>query len=152
MPTNKGCLPAAVKFLAARDHSEQELRRKLLRRYDAAEIDAAITTLKNRGYLDDSALAGRLAARYIEDGEYGRFGIRVRLTGKGLPAAAVDAALAGYDVSAEYERAAALAKRQFRAATAADIPRVGRFLAARGFAADTVTKVLARIFDYSEYD
>ena len=150
--SNKGCLPTAVKFLAVRDHSEQDLRRKLFRRFDAAEIDAAIAILKSRGYLDDASLAGRLAARYIEDGEYGRFGIKVRLTGKGLPADAVDAALAGYGADAEFERAAALVRRQFRAATAADVPRVGRFLAARGFSVDTIKKVLSRGFGYCEDD
>jgi regulatory protein len=152
MPPNKGCLPAAVKFLAARDHSEQDLRRKLLRRYDAAETDAAIAVLKARGYLDDRALAHRLAARYVEEGQYGRRGIQARLTGRGLPADAVDAALAGYDAAGEYERAAALIRRQFRTAKANDTARAGRFLAARGFAAETITALLSRVFGYGEND
>jgi DNA-binding response OmpR family regulator len=58
MAANKGCLPAAVKLLANRDHSERELRQKLLRRYGAVrdvtvfadlEINAAERTVKKGG-------------------------------------------------------------------------------------------------------
>ncbi len=152
MATSKGCLPTAVKLLAARDHSEHDLRRKLSRRFDEADIDAAVAILKTRGYLDDAALARRQASRYIADGGHGRIGIIARLEGRGLPAEAIDAALAGYDTDGEYERAAALVKRQFPWAAVADAPKVGRFLAARGFAAETITTLLGRVFDYYEGD
>ncbi len=148
MAPSKGCLPAAVKFLATRDHSEQELRRKLGRSYDREEIDAAVAVLKARGYLDDAALTRRLAARYIEEGQYGRLGIRARLEGRGLPPAAVDAALEEFTDTRECELAVALIGRRFPQATAADIPKAGRFLAARGFAADTITTALGRVFGY----
>ncbi len=147
---NKACLPAAVKLLAARDHSEQELRRKLLRRYDAAEIDAAVAVLKTRHYLDDTALTGRLAARYAAGGQHGLYGIKAKLREHGLPAAAIDAALAGYDAAREYEWAAALCRKRFTDAAAGDIPKAGRFLAARGFAAETITRVLRNMYDYDE--
>ncbi|MDT8901375.1 regulatory protein RecX [Anaeroselena agilis] len=145
---SRACLPAAVKLLAARDHSEQELRRKLLRRYGGEETDAALAVLKARGYLNDDYLAGRLAARYIEDGQHGRLGIRRRLMERGLSKTAVDAALAGYDPSGEYDRAIALAARRFPRATAADAPKVGRFLAARGFDGETVLAVLRHAYGY----
>ncbi len=148
MPSNRACLPAAVKLLAARDHSEQELRRKLLRCYGEEEIAAAVAVLKARGYLDDDALVGRLAAKCIEDGQHGRLGIRRRLMERGLPKAAIDAALAGYDLAADYDRAAALAARRFPDGTAADAPKVGRFLAARGFDGETVLAVLRQVYGY----
>lgn len=148
MASSKACLPAAVKLLAVRDHSEQELRRKLLRRYTPEEIDAAIAILKARGYLNDEALAGRLAARCIDDGQHGRLGIRRRLMERGLPKAMIDDALAGYDPAADYERAAALAARKFPEGEAADAPKVGRFLAARGFDGETVLAVLRRLYGY----
>ncbi|MDR7865542.1 MAG: regulatory protein RecX [Sporomusaceae bacterium] len=148
MASNKACLPAAVKLLAARDHSEQELRRKLLRRYDPEETDAAIAVLKARGYLNDAALAGRLAAKCIDDGQHGRLGIRRRLIERGLPKTLVDTALAGYDPAADYDRAATLAARKFPEGEAADAPKVGRFLAARGFDGETVLAVLRRFYGY----
>ena len=148
MASNKACLPAAVKLLAAHDHSEQELRRKLLRRYDPEETDAAIAVLKARGYLNDAALAGRLTARCIEDGQHGRLGIRRRLMERGLPKALIDTALAGYDAAADYDRAASLAARKFPEGGAADAPKVGRFLAARGFDGETVLAVLRRLYGY----
>ncbi len=148
MASSKACLPAAVKLLAVRDHSEGELRRKLLRRYDAAEIDAAITVLRARGYLDDDALARRMAAKYMDEGLHSRHGIRRRLLERGLPKAAVDAALAGYDSGADYDRAAALAARKFPGGEAADAARVGRFLAARGFDGETVLAVLRHLYGY----
>jgi regulatory protein len=148
MASSKACLPEAVKLLAIRDHSEQELRRKLLRHYGEEETDAAIAVLKARGYLNDEALAGRLAARCIDDGQHGRLGIRRRLLERGLPKAAIDAALAGYDPAADYDRAAALAARKFPEGSAADAPKVGRFLAARGFDGETVLAVLRRLYGY----
>ncbi len=150
MASNKGCLPAAVKLLAGRDHSEQELRRKLCRRFAAAEIDAAVAVLKDRRYLDDAALTGRLAARYAADGQHGVYGIRAKLLARGLPAAAIDAALAGYDATCEYGWAAALCRKRFPAAQTGDLPKIGRFLAARGFAVETVTAVVGRVYGYDE--
>jgi regulatory protein len=150
MAPSKGCLPAAVKLLAARDHSEQDLRRKLRRSYGEAEIEEAVSVLRTRGYLDDAALARRLAARYIEEGQYGRLGIRARLGKQGLPSAAVDAALTGFSDASEYAPAAALVNRRFPRKTPADAPKAGRFLAVRGFSAETIMTVLGRIFDYRE--
>jgi regulatory protein len=148
MKPAKACLPAAVSLLAARDHSERELRRKLLRRYEAAEIDAAIAVLRARGYLNDEALTRRLAERYIEEGEHGRLGIRHRLEVRGLPSAAIDAALAGFDGNAEYDRASRLASRRFPEMSKAEAVKVGRFLASRGFSGETVMAVLRRMYGY----
>jgi regulatory protein len=150
MAANKGCLPAAVKLLANRDHSERELRQKLLRRYGAAEIDDAVAVLKARHYLDDAALTCRLAARYANDGQHGVWGIRAKLLERGLPAAAIDAALAGLDAACEYEWAAALCRQRFPAAQAGELPKIGRFLAARGFAAETITALFGRLYGYDE--
>jgi regulatory protein len=148
MKPTKACLPAAVSLLAARDHSEEELRRKLLRRYGAEEIDAAVVVLRARGYLNDAALTRRLAERYIEEGEHGRLGIRHRLERRGLPSVAIEAALAGFGGDAEYDRAAKLAGRRFPDGSKAEAVKVGRFLAGRGFSGETVMAVLRRMYDY----
>lgn len=150
MATNKACLPTAVKLLAARDHSEHELRAKLVRRYDEAEIDAALATLRSRGYLDDAALAARLAAQLLESGQYGLRGIEDRLLRRGFPTAVVETAVSAFPESDEYPRAAALARRHFPAAGRDDIPKVARFLASRGFAAETVLLVLEKVYRFAE--
>ena len=150
MATNKGCLPAAVKLLAARDHTEHELRVKLARRYDEAEIDAALATLRNRGYLDDAALAARLATQLLESGQYGLSGIEDRLLRRGFPAAVATAAVSALPEAEEYPRAAALARRHFPAAERDDILRAARFLASRGFAAETVLLVLENVYRFEE--
>lgn len=150
MATSKGCLPAAVKLLATRDHSERELRTKLARRFAAADIDTALDTLRTRGYLDDAGLAARLASQLQGTGKYGLNGIKARLNARGFPAAAIAAALAALDKADECPRALALARRQFPAPERGDAPRIGRFLAGRGFASAAIVRVLETLCGYEE--
>ena len=54
---------AALGLLARRDLSEGEVRERLERReYAGPEVEEAVARLRDRGYLDDSALAKALAA------------------------------------------------------------------------------------------
>lgn len=143
MAPSKACLPAAVKLLAGRDYSERELRQKLTRQgHDQAAIAAAIAVLRGRGYLDDAALTRHLVARYRADAQYGRAGIRARLLRRGLSAADIAAAMRDCGEWDEYSCALRLSMSRFPAAAADDAPRVGRFLASRGFAGETVLRVL----------
>jgi regulatory protein len=151
-PANKPCLPAAVKLLAVRDYSEAELRARLVRQGHPAEaIEAAVGELRRRGYLDDEKLGRHLLARYLAGGQHGRRGIGQRLERKGLEPAVVETLLAEQaDEEEEYERAAALAAARFPVAKAGDFARIGRYLAARGFADEIVLLVLSRRYDYED--
>jgi regulatory protein len=151
----------AVTWLAQRDHSERELRGKLLRRLragpsaaeprcaldapsaeaQAAAVDEVLTWLRGRGYLDDQRFAAARA-----DGRAPRFGLaRIRhelgQLGVELPAAQVEQLQA-----TELVRAMALWERRFGSAAAdpREAARQARFLAGRGFSGEVVRQVLRK--------
>ncbi len=157
----------AVGWLAQREHSERELRRKLLtrlRRADAAEatraasgqlpapnpvepaeaqtkVDAVIAWLIEQGYLDERRFVeSRVHARAAR---FGSARIAHELAQHGVeldPDAAL--ALRG----SEFERARAVWQRRFGGMpVAGDVraaARQARFLAGRGFAAEVIWRVL----------
>lgn len=143
----------AVAWLAQREHSRIELRRKLLRAAlvsdgtentadpaaAEAQVDALLDRLQTQGLLSDE--------RFVE----GR--LRVRAASRG--ARQVEAELARHGLKAsdealrqlrdtELERALALWRRRYGrpADTPADRARQMRFLAGRGFDAQVVRQVM----------
>jgi regulatory protein len=55
-------LDAALDLLGRRDHSEEEMRRKLrVRKYSDEEISDVLAILREKGYLDDRRFAGSFA-------------------------------------------------------------------------------------------
>jgi regulatory protein len=157
----------ALALLAQREHSETELRRKLLRHARAesavgsagnteppschrrgvddedvtARVDAVIEWLRAHHYLSDERFVeSRIHARVSR---YGNLRIRQELAQHGL-ALATDTAQALKD--SELERATEVWRRKFGqpAADAADRARQSRFLAHRGFSAEVIAAVLRR--------
>ena len=156
----------AIALLAQREHSEIELRRKLLRwaraaadraagsagdgdadpdaaaQQAAARVDALITWLREHDYLSEARFVdSRLHAR---SERFGNLRIRQELAQHGLSLPA-DAAQALKD--SELQRAAEVWRRKFGAsaatpATPAERARQARFLAARGFSGEVVARVL----------
>ena len=65
----KSALMKAADLLAYREHSEAELKRKLLaRRYEADEVDATLDKLKQHHYLDDEELCRQQFENFWADG------------------------------------------------------------------------------------
>jgi len=127
-------LGSAVRALAHRDLSAQELAERLERRgVDAAEREAVIERLARAGYVDDGRFA--LARAQV-------------LAGRGLGDAAIDADLERRGVDAELiaEALAALEPEARRARSEAvrlgGGGRAARALAAKGFSADAVESAL----------
>jgi regulatory protein len=127
-------LGSAVRALAHRDLSAQELAERLERRgVDEAERDAVIERLARAGYVDDGRFA--LARAQV-------------LAGRGLGDAAIDADLERRGVDAELiaEALAALEPEARRARSEAvrlgGGGRAARALAAKGFSADAVEAAL----------
>ncbi|HMM21641.1 MAG TPA: regulatory protein RecX [Selenomonadales bacterium] len=139
-------------MLAVRDYSEKELRLKLMaKNYPAADVDAAVARLQERGYLDDTALCRRLLEKFAAGAQYGVHGVAERLKRRGIPGRIVAEALAEYDRGSDYARAQALVKRKFKTITAADAAKVARFLGGRGFGGETVRKILAELCHYENF-
>ena len=163
----------AIALLAQREHSEAELRRKLLRHArslvdrqagegapgeaapgeaaandPALRVDPVIDWLRAEGHLSETRFVeSRVHARAAR---FGNLRIRQELAqhGLALPPEAAQALKAS-----ELERATEVWRRKFGAAPvdAAQRARQSRFLAQRGFSADVIARVMrdagARIGD-----
>ena len=148
----------ALRWLAQREHSRAELRRKLLphaaadgadnednaddassREQAAARVDALLDGLEREQLLSE--------ARFVESRVHlraARFGVRriqTELAGHGV---ALPAELAARLRGDELERARALWQRRFGtpAADAAGRAKQARFLIGRGFSAEVVRRVV----------
>lgn len=148
----------AVAWLAQREHSELELRRKLARRLQAdraasadavdaddtsaeasAQVDALIAWLLERGYLDERRfIASRL---HVRSGRHGPRRIEQELARHGLALPDDDARQLRLG---EFDQARAVWKRRFGAAPAdpRETARQTRFLVGRGYSAEVVRRVL----------
>ena len=144
----------ALQWLAQREHSRIELRRKLLRAAreqaragegtaeddPAAEIDALLDWLVAQRHLSE--------ARFVESRVHARekrFGQRRIAQELKQHGAVLDADAAQRLRASEFERARAVWARKFGASPAGDAParaRQMRFLAGRGFDADVIRRVV----------
>ncbi len=134
-------LNKAVGLLARREQSRRELTDKLKRSgYARDEVDAAVGTVVDRGYQDDTRFAGVLARSRAAAG-YGPRRIAAELKSHGLKAEAIAAALAGVDGDWQASARRQLERHYGRkpAADAAERARRAGFLLRRGFDAATVS-------------
>lgn len=151
----------AVAWLAQREHSELELRRKLMRQLEAeargidaeapadadlrdgvdprAQVDEVIAWLVDRGYLDSARfIASRV---HLRAGRHGLARIQQELSRHGL---ALDADALRSLRDSELERARAVWARKFGTPPddARSAARQARFLASRGFSGEVVRQLL----------
>ncbi len=134
----------ALRLLARRDYARQELSRKLAPHAESAQHLAALLDDLAAGSLlsDQRYAATRISSRGARVGDAR---LAYELRGKGVAEDVVSAALAG--VEDELTRARGVWQRKFpggplAAADAAERARQARFLAGRGFSADTIRRVL----------
>lgn len=132
----------AVAYLSRREHSRQELRRKLLAYTDdAAEVDAVLDELQRQHWQSD----GRYARAYVhrKAPTQGAQRILQSLRQQGV----ADAELTDLQQQlrdSEPERARAVWQRRFgeTPVDARDYARQYRFLAGRGFSAECIRRIL----------
>lgn len=139
----------ALRYLAQREHSRAELERKLARFVEdapeapaAEQVARALDELTAHGFLSEARVAEALLA-----GAGQRFGVRrlkQTMQAKGLAPELVAVTLQQAR-GTEFERAREVWRRKFGnpAEDAAGRARQMRFLAARGFEADVIRRVLA---------
>lgn len=138
----QGPLATAVRLLAGRDHSEQELREKLTRgRVPDAEIAETVSVMRERGYLNDEALKLRKMERLIVEGRYGLHGVVDKLRRQGLTVSAGEVR-SRYPEQAEFDAALCQLNRHFGQGGEEDLPRAFRFLANRGYSADMIRRAV----------
>ncbi len=143
----------ALRLLAMREYSRQELERRLARHAtEPGQLQAVLDALQAKGFID----AQRVVASVLHRRAPGLGVARVRqeLQRKGISGEEARAALAGLQAS-ELARARQVWRRKFGASAAADSQgapdappdaaqraRQMRFLASRGFTGETIRQVV----------
>ena len=137
-------MTAAVRLLARREHSREELRRKLRQReFASGLIDTALDRAADAGYQCDVRYAEQYA-RARAGRARGPLRIRDELSRRGVDEAVTDRALG--DLSVDWFELARSARRKrfgYNAPVdAKDRARQHRFLRGRGFSSDQVRHAL----------
>jgi len=130
----------ALRLLARREHSRAELARKLAPRAESPQaLQSLLDALEHKHQLSNARFASERARVLAR--KFGAARIRLDLKSKGVGEDLIDSvALEG-----ETERAAAILARKYRvpATTPMERARRMRFLQSRGFAHDTIRKLLS---------
>jgi regulatory protein len=141
-PRNPSLRERALRFLAAREHSRTELKRKLAPHAESAEqLEALLEELVGKQQQSDARFAE--ARSHVLSRKFGASRIAHDLRSKGVSdeeaALAVDAARA-----TDLERAREVYSRKFRTPPASreDRAKRMRFLQSRGFSFDVIKQVL----------
>jgi regulatory protein len=139
-PSLKG---RALRLLSGREHSRAELMQKLQRfEEEPGSLAQALDELQAKGFINEQRVIESVL--YRRAAKLGTARLQQELQAKGLDPQAVNAALASLRLS-ERERAAVVWQKKFGtvAVDGADAARQMRFLAARGFSAEAIRRVVA---------
>ena len=139
---------AGLSLLARRELSERQVRQRLTRRgYDASDVDAAVTRLRQERALDDRRVAEANARTETRVRGRGRLRVRRQIEAAGiapdLAEQAVEMVFA--DVDGDALLAAALERRlrgRNRIADEREFQRLYRYLVAQGFESDKIIGLL----------
>lgn len=134
----------ALRLLSQREHSLDELRRKLARHVqEGDDLEAVLRDLQAKDFISEARVVESVLHRRA--GQLGAQRLRQELQAKGIAPDAVQQAVAELQPS-EFRRAHALWLRKFGTPPGTDDPREwarqSRFLAARGFSGDIVRRVV----------
>lgn len=137
----------ALRYLAQREHSRAELERKLAMHAESPEqLARVLDELQAKDFISEARVVESVINRRA--GRFGAARIRHELQGKGLAPEAVAEALSGLKAS-EIDRAREVWRKKFGepAADAAARGKQMRFLAARGFGAEAIRRVVSQAED-----
>ncbi len=147
---------AALRLLAVRPRTERELRDRLRRKdFNATQIDAVITRLRNLDLIDDAQFARLWVTNRQNLSPRGAGVLRQELLAKGVARQVVDEVVAG-SISDDDERAAceevarrALHKYMGVVDRATFNRKLGSFLQRRGFRWETIKPILDNVWQES---
>jgi regulatory protein len=136
----KGLEAAAMRLLARREHSTEELQRKLVEKgYAETDVAAALEKLTAKRLLSDDRFTASRVRHRVQGGK-GPVRIRAELRQQGVSDDLIEKELAAADV--DWARLAAdVRRRRFGAAPPRSAPeraKQARFLQYRGFSADQI--------------
>lgn len=134
----------AVRLLARREHSSQELRRKLRARgHDGKQVDEVLAKLENNRLQSDERFTSSYVGHHARRGQ-GPVRIRAELRQQGIADAQIEQQLAAAEVD-WVQLAAEVRQRKFGAGlprTASERAKQARFLQYRGFNSDQIRAAL----------
>lgn len=121
----------AVRAMAARAYSEATLRRKLMQRANAEDVERVLGRVKAAGFLDDATYAEGYARMYMN--KWGQNKIRRSLMEKGVSRAVVDAALAKVEPETQPTEVIGFLLARYKSRHREDKAKAVRFLISRGY-------------------
>ena len=138
----KSLLARALGYLARREHSRAELRRKLVAHAESAgQLDGLLDDLEGKKLLSDRRFTEVMARS--RGARFGAARVKQELRARGVADALVREAVGDLSQT-ELQRARQVWRRKFDAppADAAERARQMRFLAQRGFSAEVIRRVV----------
>ncbi|MDE2126737.1 MAG: RecX family transcriptional regulator [Armatimonadetes bacterium] len=154
-------LPAAERSLKRVPCTATTLRQRLLRMgFDAATADAAVSSLRDRGLLNDEAFARAWVADRAPRKGYGRQRLEQELRTRGIPRELIATALSAYSPEEELDQAMAAAERRWAQMIAGkpEIDLVGArrkltgWMQRRGFPPSVIAQVIRGVARNSSYE
>lgn len=132
----------ALRHLARRDHSRQELIRKLSPYGSEDEIEAVLARMSELGLQSDPRYAEALVRS--KSSRYGKLRLRHELARRGIDSTLIDEVIEHECVASELDRARAVWQSRFGCPPADrnEWARQARFLQTRGFSTDVICKLL----------
>lgn len=88
---------SAMFSLDMRDHSEKEIRQKLIRKYDAQSVDSAVEKLIGLGLINDRRYAELLTRELFERKKYGKTRVKSELYKRGIAADIINEVIEAYE-------------------------------------------------------
>lgn len=88
---------SAMFSLDMRDHSEKEIRQKLIRKYDEHSVDSAVEKLIGLGLINDRRYAELLTRELFERKKYGKNRVRSELFRRGITSDIINEVIEAYE-------------------------------------------------------
>lgn len=88
---------SAMFSLDMRDHSEKEIRQKLMRKFDERSVDSAVEKLIDLGLINDRRYAELLTRELFERKKYGKNRVRSELFRRGIASDIVSEVIEAYE-------------------------------------------------------
>ena len=139
------CIKKAFGHLAYGDMSAKKLSDKLRARFDRDTVSEVIELLKERGYLDDSALAAKYAASFYQFKLWGPMRIKSDLFSRGFSASDAAQACEFLENEDHRENITRLMQQKFggdRDAISAQRRKISAYLNRMGYAYGDIADVL----------
>lgn len=140
----------SVRMLAAREHSENEIRNKLMQKgFDRETIDNTLMQLKSMGYINDSLFARKYISDRLKLKPRSKKALFYDLKRKGVSEDIIEEALNETELD-EFSLAYRLAKKKYGKydAVEPDVQRkIASFLSHRGFSCEIICETIKQMMD-----